>query len=150
MQIKEIKSMNVLCFSEETTLVEMMKHIRVKANELHRCAIDNQMEITGPVYWIYHGTDGQPNTRFMLEICIPVFNAVNYSGPFEVKKLSSFKCAFESHYGSWLQMPQTYQTLIGNLFENGHSMTGVNREIYINMNFKNPENNITEIQVGIK
>lgn len=149
MQIKEIKPMNVLCFTEETNLVEMTKYIRVKANELYRSAIENHLEITGPVYWIYHGMDGQPETRFMLEICIPVFNSVSYSGAFGLKSLPAFKCASDSHSGSWTGMPQTYQVLIGDLLSKGHSMTGVTREAYINMDFKNDENNITEIQIGI-
>jgi effector-binding domain-containing protein len=53
------------------------------------------------------------------------------------------------HEGSWMEMPSTYQTLIADLFKFGHSMSGLTREVYLNMDFENPENNNTEIQIGI-
>jgi effector-binding domain-containing protein len=149
MQIKEIKPMNVLFFSEKTTIHEMMKFVRVKANELYRNAIENNLEITGPVYWIYYGMNGQPNTRFILEICIPVHPSGVYSGPFALKKLPVFRCASDSHYGSWQEMAQVYQVLIGDIFQGNHTMIGVTREVYLNMDFVSPENNMTEIQIGI-
>lgn len=149
MQTKEIKPIVSLCFTTETTMNDMLKYVRVKANELHRSAIENNLEVTGPVYWVYHGMDGNPATRFTLEICVPVFVAEKYSGPFEIKHLPSFTSATEIHQGAWELMPQTYQKLIGEILQNGKTMTGTCREMYINMDFKNPENNITEIQIGI-
>ena len=149
MQIKVINSMNVLCFTQKTTLTEMMKYVRVVANDLHRSAIENQMEITGPVYWIYHGMDGRPETVFTLEICIPVAHSGDYAGSFALKQLPAFKCAFDVHHGSWMEMYKTYQSMMDSLHENHLSMTGIAREVYINMDFEKPENNSTEIQLGI-
>ena len=150
MQIKETKPMNVLCFTQKTTLSEMMKYVRLVANDLHRSAIENKMEVTGPVYWVYDGADGQPETVFTLSICIPVFHTSVYNGSFELRELPSFSCCFDIHSGSWSEMAGTYEKIIGEIVHSGHSMTGVTREVYINMDFETPENNCTEIQIGIK
>jgi effector-binding domain-containing protein len=149
METKIIKPINVLFYSEITNLGGLAKLVRVKANELHKEAIENKMEITGPVYWIYYGMDGNPQTNFTLEIAIPVLCETRYKGNFQLKELPEFKCASMIHFGSWYDMPGSYSQLIGEVLKNNLALSGVSREVYLNINFLDMERNITEIQVGI-
>lgn len=149
MEIKTFNPMKTLVFSVETSMIDMMQYVRVKANELYIEAISNGMEITGPIYWIYYGADGKPDTRFVLDICVPVFCNKDYSGKFELKQLKDFKCVTSVHYGNWQEMGIVYNHLFTEVFGNGLKPNGVCREMYTNIDFENPENNITEIQVGV-
>jgi effector-binding domain-containing protein len=149
METKIIKPINVLFYSEITNLGGIAKLVRVKANELHKEAIMKKMEITGPVYWIYYGMDGNPQTNFTLEIAVPVLCQNHYEGNFLLKELPEFKCASMIHYGSWYEMPGSYSQLMGEVFKNDLTFSGVSREVYLNIDFLDMERNITEIQVGL-
>jgi len=149
METKIIKPINVLYYSTVTNLEGLSKLVRVKANELYKEAIKNKMDITGPVYWIYYGMDGNPQTNFTLEIAIPVLCETHYEGIFQMKEIPEFKCVSMIHYGSWYDMPGSYSQLISEVYKNNLALSGVSREVYLNIDFVNLERNITEIQVGI-
>lgn len=149
MEVKICNPMKTLTFSAETSLNEMGQFVRVKAMELHKEAIENGMEITGPVYWIYTGADGNPQTRFQLDICVPVFCNKPYNGKFQLKVSPEFKYVSTVHSGSWFDIGPVYHHLFSRIFSDNHNPNGITREVYVNMDFENPENNITEIQVGV-
>lgn len=149
MQITSQNSFTALCFTEQTTMSGIFKHVRVKARELYNDAIANNLEITGPVYWIYTGMDGNPNTVFTLDIAIPVTAPTGYKGKFSLKTIEPVKCMSTIHNGSWDKLAIPYGQLFMETGKKNYSPTGVCRERYIHMDFDNPENNITEVQVGI-
>lgn len=150
MIIKKAPSMNLFCFSTEATLMELGKYVRVKAQETYIEAIKNNLEITGPIYWIYYGMDGNPNTKFKLEIGVPVQFANSASNGFTCKNIEKMELATCVHEGSWDKFPQSYESLVGEIMKSGKIPNGIAREVYINIDFENPENNITEIQLGVK
>jgi effector-binding domain-containing protein len=147
--MKNMGTVTVLSFKVQTSLKELGKYVRVKARELYVAAIEHNLEVTGPVYWIYQGMDGKPDTRFNLEIALPVYGEMKNTGSFQTGELPAFKCISIIHNGDWTEMYKSYSTIIGESFRNGYTLSQVSREIYINMDFVNPENNITEIQLGI-
>ncbi len=149
MENKLIKPINALVYSEKTNIPGLNKLVRTKANELYKDAVANNLEITGPVYWIYEGIDGNPHTFFNLEIAIPVHQESAYKGKFIIKELPEFKCISFVHHGPWEQMPGIYEKIMANISKSKASMSGICREIYINVNFIDFNKNITEIQVGI-
>ena len=143
--------MQVLCFETQTTLQEMLQYVRVVAHKMYTIAVQNDLEITGPVYWIYEGMNGSPETVFSLTIALPIAfrnKELNHSD-FKLKKLETFHCASEQHIGDWNKLGETYDCLIPEIIASNLTMSGQNREIYLNMDFQNPEANITEIQIGI-
>ena len=143
--------MQVLCFETQTTLQEMLQYVRVVAHKMYTIAVQNELEITGPVYWIYEGMNGNPETVFSLTIALPIAfrnKELNHSD-FKLKKLETFHCASEQHMGDWNKLGETYDCLIPEIIASNLTMSGQNREIYLNMDFQNPEANITEIQIGI-
>jgi effector-binding domain-containing protein len=149
METKTFNPFKALVFSVETTMKDMLQFVRGKANEICIEAIQNGMEITGPIYWIYKGADGKPETRFTLEICIPVYCTKDYKGKFELRQIDSFKCVTATHYGNWHEMGIVYNHLFGGILGAGMKPNGICREMYTNVDFDNHENNITEIQVGV-
>jgi Transcriptional regulator, effector-binding domain/component len=149
MQTKEIKTITVIRFSCQTNLSGLSRYVRVKARELYQSALKNNMEITGPVYWVYHNMDGNPETLFTLEICIPVQASEFNDEQFKLMKLPAFKCLSATLYGDWVGMPNVYGELINHALNSGYQLTGTSREVYMNMDFETSENNITEVQIGI-
>jgi effector-binding domain-containing protein len=149
METKTCNPMKTLTYSVETTFMEMVKLVGTEARKLSLEALKHEMEITGPVYWIYYGADGNPNTRFKLEICLPVFTPNAYRGNYELRSLQAFKCVTHVHNGLWNEMGPAYQRIHEYIHEYGSSPNGICREVYINVDFENPQYNVTEIQVGI-
>lgn len=148
----EIKSQNAfvaLTFSVQTNFTGIFQYVRVKAAELYRDAIENNLEIAGPVYWIYTGMDGHPDTLFNLDIVIPVTSPEAYRGKFEVKTVPSLKFLAAAHAGSWEKLPETYNQLFMETGKKNYVPNGICREVYLHMDFVNPENNLTEVQVGV-
>ena len=150
MQIKTIHPMQVFCFETKTTLQDLLQYVRVVAQRLYKDAIKHDLEVTGPVYWIYEGADGQLDTIFTLTIALPVSKTEKITeGDFKLKTLDSFRCLSHTHEGAWENLGQTYGQLFSEIQVKELAISGQNREIYLNMDFDNPTGNITEVQIGL-
>lgn len=53
------------------------------------------------------------------------------------------------HEGDWLQMMGSYDKLMRYAAEHNCTPVGVKREMYVNVDFVNPDANVTEIQLGV-
>lgn len=149
MQIKEIKPINFLFFRTETTISELEKFLPV-AGQLFKEAVKQNLMITGPVHWHYHGFMGDVSKSFVLEIALPVANVINeYDGTFHFKRTEPFKCVTITHEGGWLEIPQSYAKLMQFMQEQKLSPSATNREVYVNVDMADPSANTTEIQMGI-
>ncbi|TDE10025.1 GyrI-like domain-containing protein [Dyadobacter psychrotolerans] len=151
MQIRTIQPMQIFCFETETTLKDISQYIRVIARQLYSEAVKNELEITGPVYWIYDGADGQPDTKFRLTIALPISQnkTLITNSDFKIKTLDAFRCMSHRHEGCWKSLGEAYGLLIFEIQVKDPEMSGQNREIYLNMDFENPDANITEVQIGL-
>lgn len=149
MEIKAISPINFLYFRTETKVSELFKFLST-GQELFREAVAQNIPITGPVHWHYFGFTGDPNQTFELEIAVPVGEIPEeYDGKFHFKRTEAFKCISLIHDGNWLEMPKSYGKAIEYMAANNLESNAINREVYINADFKYPEANITEIQIGI-
>ena len=146
--VKQVQPVSFLFFRTETTLGELGNFFHV-ANELYTEALKYKLSVTGPVHWHYFGfTD--VSRPFTLEIALPVAEVLReYDGPFHFKRTENFDCVSLIHEGDWLQMTASYEKLME--YAQAHQLTpaGVNREIYVNVDFVNPQANVTEIQLGV-
>jgi effector-binding domain-containing protein len=151
MQSKSIHAMEVLCFETETTLAKIQQYVRVVARRLYAEASKHDLEITGPVYWLYDGADGKPDTIFKLTIALPVTppDQEITDSAFPIKTLDPFYCLSEQHIGNWMDLGKTYCNLMTAVAEQNLQFSGLAREIYLNMDFQNPDANITEVQLGL-
>jgi effector-binding domain-containing protein len=147
MHIKTYPSLTVLCSTHETTIQQLHQFGPVMA-ELYAEA-GRKGFINGPLHRIYHGMDGRPDTLFKLEIAIPVRKAFN-SSKFKIKELDFFKAITFPHEGPWEQLPGSHAQIMERLAEHYVPVTNECREVFLNINFLEPEKNITEIQIGVE
>ena len=148
MEIKKTESLKVYYKSFKTTLKEIWKYVKDTPQEMYDNLEKYGLAPAGPQIWCYYGSDGNPETTFVLEIAIPVQKLKEIDG-MQFKELESLKCASLIHKGPWENLKQSYEELIEEIYKSGKSMGKICREIYINCDFENPENNITEIQIEI-
>jgi effector-binding domain-containing protein len=149
MQIKQVKPINFLFFRTETTVQDLGNFLTV-AQELFKTAVEYNLMITGAVHWHYFDFTGNEHKPFTLEIALPVSDfPEEYDGKFHLKRTEPFKCVSTVHEGGWQQIPSTYGKLVEFITNEKLTPLAVNREIYVNVDFKNPEANTTEIQMGI-
>jgi effector-binding domain-containing protein len=146
MHIKTYPPLTVLCSTHETTIQELHQFGPVMA-ELYAEA-GRKSFINGPLHWIYHNMDGRPDSLFTLEIAIPVRKAFK-SAKFQIKELDFFKAITFPHEGPWEQLPGSHAQIMERLTEHHIPVTQECREVFLNINFEQPEKNITEIQIGV-
>jgi len=150
MQITENLPINFLYHRAETTLDGLEKFLP-HGQQLLSEAVKYHFPVTGSVHWHYYGFDGSQKTSFTLEVCVPI-GAIpeDYDGPFHLKRTENFPCVVETHVGPWLRIPDTYEKIFKFIDQHNLRPTGNNREIYVNVDFKNPQANLTIIQIGIQ
>jgi effector-binding domain-containing protein len=145
MQVRMHPAVTVLYSTHKTTLKDLSQLSNV-SKEVYTDAA-NHAFVSGPVYWIYHGADGNPETVFTLEIAVPIQGFFN-SSKFSIKELKPFKAVVHRHEGSWEQLGNSYGQIMQFVESNRIPIKDEFREIYLNVDFQRPENNITEVQVG--
>lgn len=149
MEIKECKTIKILSFTTQTTFVEMQNLVVGKAREIYKEAVNQDLDICGPVYWVYTGADGNPQTRFQLEIAVPVNKKKDFQSDLECNNLPAFKFVKYTHYGKWENFRDAYCKVFAFIEASGLKYNGICREMYIHIDLENPDNHITEIQAGI-
>ncbi|HUX84432.1 MAG TPA: GyrI-like domain-containing protein [Chitinophagaceae bacterium] len=150
MEILEIPPMSMLCSSHKVNFAGMMDHVRVRSRELYAASQQAGLEVTGPLYWIYQGADGNPDTFFQLQIAIPVTPGTPIPAPFSLLRTEPFRCVSVRHAGPWTLFPEIYGKLLTEIQAAGHRLSGQNRELYLYMDFNDDRNHLTEIQIGIR
>jgi effector-binding domain-containing protein len=68
---------------------------------------------------------------------------------FPVKKLEPFKAITHLHEFGWETMGAAYGQIMQYAAMNGLKPTGESREIYLNIDFNDPANNRTQIEIGV-
>jgi effector-binding domain-containing protein len=146
MHIKTYPPLTVLCSTHQTTMQQLHQFGEVMA-ELYAEA-GRKGFINGPLHWIYHNMNGNPDALFTLEIALPVRKPFKTS-KFEIKELDLFKAITFPHEGPWEQLPGSHVQIMERLAEYHIPVTNECREVFLNINFMQPEKNITEIQIGV-
>lgn len=147
MEIKNVKQSKVFGKEMKTTLKTIGEHVKVLPEQVLADLSKKGFSAEGPQVWIYNGADGNPETEFDLLVGFPV--AMDKMDV-DITALNEFKCATVMHKGDWANFQQAYCAIIGDVMQNGYQMTGETREVYHHVDFENVENNLTEIQIGIK
>lgn len=147
MEIKNVKKTKLFSKEIRTSLKSIGQYVGALPEELLHQMNQKGLKAQGPQVWIYKGADGNPETEFDLTVGFPVADDVNTN---EIVPANDFKCAVISHKGDWSNLKNTYCKVISELTEQGMVMTGECREIYHQVDFENAENNLTEVQIGIK
>ena len=149
MEKKIVPPMTVIKHSMETTMATLIQDIGEIPRELDAKIVELGLEATGPHTWVYFCCDGSADAPFKLDIAIPVKEAKGDAGRFSFEQLPEFTCVVTEHKGPWSTLMKTYEQFVPEILKSGIQMSGFSREIYHLCDFVNPENCITEIQIGI-
>ncbi|UFH55121.1 GyrI-like domain-containing protein [Spirosoma sp. KNUC1025] len=147
--VKETQPFTALTFSTRATLRTLAQHAPGVAESLLQEANRLKLSVTGPIQWIYTGVNGDETNEFQLEIALPVGQAGEPSDEFSYNVFPSFRCATYTHKGPWSDFGALYDALFGQFYREGYQNDGYVREVYTVVDLVNPENCLTEIQIGI-
>jgi len=150
MEKKNVEKTTVFMYSLQSSLATMTTDIGDNADQMMAKATELGLEITGPQIWQYTGSDGKPDTKFKLDICLPIKEAKGDAGKFKFGELPETTVVSEIHNGAWDKLGNTYMKVIGEMTRKSMFPTMVTREVYVVCDFVNPENCVTEIQIEIQ
>lgn len=149
MQIKTVKPINFLFYRTETRVTELAD-LTLVARDLFKEVAAQDLTVTGPMHWHYFGFSGDESKTFTLEIALPIADLPQeYDGRFHFKRTEPFRCVTITHEGSWYELPKSYGKLMEFVAKKNLTTNSINRELYINVDFRDSEANVTEIQIGI-
>jgi len=149
MEQKLIDTMLVYGLEIKTSLNTIWEHVRKTPEKIAIEISKAGAKSIGDQIWEYEGADGNAETIFSLKIAFPVETELNENNGCCTMNLDPFKCISHIHKGSWNEFSSVYEKLMVNIIKEGYQITGRCREIYMQCDFDNPENCITEIQVEI-
>lgn len=149
MEIKEINPILVYFRQVETTLNEINKYVGNMPALVAEEAVRKGYKIIGPQIWNYIGADGNPDTKFKIDICFPVESVIGTDGT-STKVLDGFKAACMVLKGPWSELSSTYANLMEEMAKKGLKPSIACREVYHLCDFIEQKNCITEIQMGIQ
>lgn len=150
METKTVKEQLVCAISMKTNLTDLMKNVGEKPNMLFEVLSKQGIAPLGPQVWCYNGCDGtDPDKEFDLLITVPVEKQGEDSGICTFITLPEFTCVEHRHNGAWSEFASVYEKLVGEVMKSGKQIIGSSREIYVNCDFENPANCITDIQLEV-
>jgi len=65
------------------------------------------------------------------------------------KKIPAFRCLSDRYEGSWEGLPGQYEKMMQHIHSNELKMQWHLRGIFLHIDLEHPENQITEIQIGL-
>lgn len=150
MEVKKIGQMLVCGIRVRTNMSNIAEHVGVKPQAIMDEIASQGISPAGPQVWYYSGCDGaSADAEFDLLISVPVVNKGIDRENFEFLPLPSYKCVSKIHKGSWSELPNAYEVFVGEIAKAGLTLVGTSREIYLNCDFENQQNCITEIQMEV-
>lgn len=149
LQVAEIPAFTALTFTTRATLLTLSQYIGGVAENLHYEAARLSLDVTGPVQWVYTGVNGDETNEFQLEIALPINQPDRPSAQFTYQVFPSFRCISYNYVGPWSNMGELYTVLFAQLYQNGYQSDGRVREVYRKVDFENPTNCVTEIEIAI-
>jgi len=148
MEFKRVKPQTVFSETMTTTLRQIVQYVGTTPARLLSEAIEAGFEPCAPQIWLYEGATGNPDEAFQLTIAIPVED--NDQAHPKLQKLEAFYCAEKEVQGSWEQFVSIYPEFIGHLMGQKKELSNDCREVYHEVDFDQPANNRTAIQIGLK
>ncbi|GAA4467930.1 hypothetical protein GCM10023189_52420 [Nibrella saemangeumensis] len=147
---KVVPPFTALCFTTRTTLKDLSQYYGVVASQLTQEAERLNLEVNGPVQWVYTGATGDMDNEFQLEITLPISEAHGEPETFTFQQFDSFRCVSYTHTGPWSDLMAVYDAFFAEFYRLGYQDGSNVREIYAVVDVDTPANNVTEIQVSIE
>jgi effector-binding domain-containing protein len=149
MLIRTHPYMTVLYSTRQATLSDLPTYSGTVVRELYKYVADLDLLVCGPQYWFYYGVDGRPETKFTLEIALPVQGKIPTAVLPYFKRIPAFRCLSSRYEGPWEGIAEEYQRMLQYISDKELKMSGIYTESFLHIDFDDPANQITEIQIGI-
>jgi len=160
MLVRTHPCMNVLFSTRKATLNDLPVFAGTVVRELYQYVADLDLLVCGPQYWFYYGMDGLPepagsglpimsDRRSTLEICLPVQGKIPTALLPWFKRIPAFRCLSSRYEGPWEGLAEHYQKMIAEISARQLKMSGIFAESFLHIDFDQPENQITDVQIGI-
>jgi effector-binding domain-containing protein len=146
--VKDVAPFTSLSFTTQTTLQQLNQYNYIPeklCNEASRLGLIP----AGPIQYIYTDVNGDPTNVFQLTIALPVEQVKGEPDGFSFTTFREFHCLSYNHVGSWSEFPELYDNLFAKFHQDGYQGGSLVREVYTIVDFENPENCVTEIQIGL-
>ena len=149
MVIRTHPCMTVLYSTRQATIKELPAFSGTVIRELYRYVADLDLLVCGPQYWFYHGVDGRADTRFTLEIALPVQGKIPTALLPYFKQIPAFRCLVSRYEGPWEGLAEEYRAMMQYISDNQLKMNGVYAESFLHIDFNDPASQITEVHIGL-
>lgn len=149
LRIQENAPVTALCCRTMATLSTLHDQTVPLTERLYAEAHRLNLTIAGPVNWLYTDANNDPNHEFQLTIALPIQQPGRLSDQFTYETIRSFRSASYRFKGPWGCLPEVYDLLFGQFYQQGYTYDGRVREIYSYVDFEHPEKCVTDIQIGI-
>ena len=141
----------VVSSHDDVTIPEIPPIARSEVDQLLATIEEEGLVPTSPVVFIYHGADGTPTTRFKLTLAFPLAERpASVPAPYELVDAPTFKCVSTDFVGAMPDILAGYARLFDAVDELGLAFTGESREIYRKWVGYESDDNVTELQLGVK
>jgi effector-binding domain-containing protein len=141
----------VVSSHDDVTIPEIPAITRGEVDQLIATIEQEGLVATSPVVFIYHGADGTPTTRFKFALAFPLAERpASVPEPYELVDAPTFKCLSTDFVGAMPDIMAGYARLFDAVDELGLSFTGESREIYRKWIGFESDDNVTELQLGVK
>ena len=130
-QVKTVHDQGVASITDHVSMETIGDAIGAGFGELAHVVQAQRAAISGPPFVVYHDVIDEENDGD-IEVCIPVSGAVEPTGRVESKTLDGGAVASTLHKGPYAEIAPAYHAISSWITQNGHSMTGPPREIYLN------------------
>lgn len=153
---------NALTITETTPFRALTTRLRADLTTLFELGVpvDSQvraqatrlgLDASVPTQWLYTGMSGHPDDDFDLDIVLPISTSapITPGDSLTVKDVPAFRCAQYTYTGSWRHLGGIYDALFGQFYAADLVYDGRVREIYRVVDLQNPDNCVTDIQIGI-
>jgi len=97
----------------------------------------------------FEGADGGVETKFTLEVALPVQGKIPTAVLPFFKRIPAFRCLVSRYQGPWEGIAEEYKRMLQYIADNQLKMSGIYAESFLHIDFDDPSNQITEIQIGI-
>jgi effector-binding domain-containing protein len=141
----------VVSSHDDVTIPEIPPIARSEVDQLLATIEEEGLVPTSPVVFIYHGADGTPTTRFKLTLAFPLAERpASVPEPYELLDTPTFRCVSTDFVGAMPDIMAGYARLFEAVDELGLTFTGESREIYRKWIGSESEDNVMELQLGVK
>lgn len=151
METKTAPAMTVLSCEIRTNLKSLVSDVGDLNKQIFVKAIENGFQPTGPQCWIYKWESIDPNADFQLRITLPVatFGKNMNDDVFSIQNEKPFYCVSTIHNGAFENLKDTYANIMEYMNSNSLVPGNICREYYLNCDFEQTENCVTEVQFGL-